>query len=252
MCQNTACQGLRIGNLGKWVKALDVNDISDKTIELFENVGMLKDPSDFYRLNVNDIANLEGMGERSATKIINNFNNKKSIDLATFIDGLNMPNFSRSRAETLIENGIDTLDKMMEVSQERLISIKGIGKEVADSVVYGLSAKRLVIKKLLEVVKIKEVEKPKEVIMSSSKLTGKSFCFTGAINRVDNDGKRFTRSMMQGLVIENGGSVMDSVKKGLSYLVQADPSSQSSKTKKANDLGVDILSEANFFKMIGM
>jgi DNA ligase (NAD+) len=80
MCENTECQGLRIGNLGKWVKALDVYDISDKTIELLERVGMLKDPSDFYKLDVNAISNLEGMGIRSATKIVENFKNKKSID----------------------------------------------------------------------------------------------------------------------------------------------------------------------------
>jgi len=252
MCQNTECQGLRLGNLGKWVKALDVNDISDKTIELLESVGMIKDPSDFYKLDINAIANLEGMGIRSATKIVENFNNKKEIDLETFIDGLNIPNFAGSRARIIIKDGIDTLNKMLEVNEKQLVQIKGIGSEVANAIVYGLSAKKHVIKKLLDVITIIKPEEPKEIVMSSDLMKGEVVVFTGAIQRVDERGERFTRKILQGLVYENGGNCEDSVKKGVTMLVQADPSSQSSKTKKANDLGIDIISEANFFKMIGM
>lgn len=83
-------------------------------------------------------------------------------------------------------------------------------------------------------------------------LADASFCFTGAIEKVDDEGKRYTRNRMSDLVIENGGTVEDSVKAGLSYLVQADPSSTSSKSVKAVKLGVTILSEKDFFKMIGM
>jgi len=252
MCENTECKGLRIGNLQKWVDALDIDAISIKTIELFENAEIVYDPSDFYRLDENRIANLQGMGTKSAKKIIKNFNDKKEIDLATFIDGLNIPNFSKSRAELLIENGIDTLDKMLNIGEEELVRIKGIGDRVAEEIVYGLSKKKTTIKKLLEVITIKGVEKPKEVEVSSSQLDGEVFVFTGAVQRIDENGNRYTRNMLQELVYENGGSCEKTVKKGVSGLIQADPSSTSSKTKKANQLGIRIISEEDFFKMIGM
>ena len=253
-CPNTECVGLRRGNLGKWIKSLDVNDISDKTIELLERAGMLNNPSDFYRLDVNAMSNLEGMGVRSATKIVDNFKEKNTMDLATFIDGLNINNFSKTRAETLIENGIDTLDKMLEVKEEKLITFKGIGNEVANSIIIGLHSKRNTIEKLLKVVKIIDAKEPEEIVMSSEKMKDQVVVFTGAIQRIDENGGRFTRKMLENLVYENGGSCQDSItsKNGVTMLVQADAASVSSKSKKANELKIKIVSEASFFKMIGI
>jgi DNA ligase (NAD+) len=252
MCTNDACIGLRIGNLYKWIKALKIMDISDKTIELLVNKGLVKEPCDFYKLKAEQIQVLERMGERSAKKIVENFGSGMEIPLDTFVDGLNIANFSGSRAELLIESGYNTIGKMLNVKVSDLIKIKGIETKTANAIVDGLKSKENIINNLLDVgIKI-IVEEKEEIKMASNKLAGKSFCFTGGINRVDDDGKRFTRERMQALVMENGGSVMDSVKKGLTYLVQADPSSQSSKTKKAEELEVQIVSEANFFKMIGM
>lgn len=247
-CLNIHCSGAVLGNLNRFVKSLDVYDISERTIELFYKAGLVKEPADFYKLKIENISTLEGMGKKSATNIITNFSNKKEIDLMTFIDSLNIFNFSGSRAKILMDAGINTIDKMLSINQTELINIKGIGTEVADAIVYGLSSKKPVIKNLLEVINIIQ---PKEINMSSNKLVGKSFCFTGAILKIDEAGNKYTRERMEALVIENGGQV-SSVKKGLSYLVQADPLSQSSKSVKAKSLGINILSEVDFFKMLGM
>ena len=82
------------------------------------------------------------------------------------------------------------------------------------------------------------------------KLNGQSYCFTGGINKVDDSGVRYTRTRMWALVEANGGVVHEDVKAGTTYLVQADPDSQSSKTKKALKLGVKILGEDAFFESI--
>ena len=80
---------------------------------------------------------------------------------------------------------------------------------------------------------------------------GKTFCFTGAIQRVDeSSGKRYTRKQMQALVVENGGKAVGDVSKGLDFLVLADPSSSSSKARKARDLGTQLLSEEEFFDLV--
>jgi NAD-dependent DNA ligase len=84
----------------------------------------------------------------------------------------------------------------------------------------------------------------------AGELSGMTFCFTGAVQAVDENGERYKRSMLESLVKENGGSVK-SVSSGLMYLVQADPNSESSKTVKATKLGVQIISDVDFLSMIG-
>jgi DNA ligase (NAD+) len=85
---------------------------------------------------------------------------------------------------------------------------------------------------------------------NENKLNGMSFCFTGAVQATDENGDRYKRSMLESLVKENGGQVK-SVSSGLTYLVQADPTSESGKTQKALKLGVKIISDVDFLKMIG-
>jgi len=86
---------------------------------------------------------------------------------------------------------------------------------------------------------------------STGPLSGSSFCFTGAIQRVE-AGKRLTRDEMWKLTRDNGGTVDEDVRATTTYLVQADPTSQSSKSKKAAKYGTKMLAESDFFKMIGM
>jgi NAD-dependent DNA ligase len=89
--------------------------------------------------------------------------------------------------------------------------------------------------------------------MSSNKLKGHLVCFTGGINRINEEtNKEYTRPQMWELVEKNGGVVEKSVTKNTTDLVMADPSSNSSKVLKARDKGVNILSEVSFFKLIGM
>jgi NAD-dependent DNA ligase len=120
--------------------------------------------------------------------------------------------------------------------------------------VAGIKKTRPLIDELLKYVHITEATVAttpvvKDPATYGSRLNG-AFCFTGAINKVGPDGKRFTRNMMWEVVKANGGVVHEEVRGGTSFLVQVDPSSQSSKSKKASKLGVKIISEADFFKMV--
>jgi DNA ligase (NAD+) len=251
ICPNDNCDGLAIRNLRKWIDKLEIMDIGESIITSLFNHGFLEDPSDFYKLSTNDIASIDGLGRKSADKIIEHLEEKKEIPLPIFIAALNMTDFSTSTAESLVENGIDTIDKMFTATLEDLVAIKGIEAKTASQIIKGLKEKKQIIQNLFSVgIKIKEKEN-KVMSKKGSKLSGKSFCFTGKIEKIDDNGDRYTRDKMTELVIENGGDVADSVRKGLTYLVQADPNSHSSKTKKALQMGVEILSESDFFKMIG-
>jgi DNA ligase (NAD+) len=249
VCTNDSCSGLGTGNLERWVQVLDIDGLGPKIIEMLYQKNLVKEPADFYKLSVEQVSVLERMGERSASKIIKNLRSKMQITLPELIAGLNMTNFSLETAQTLLEAGLDNIVKLYNATESELVQIKGIGQKTASQIISGLKSKTLVIKNLFDVgITIKEPEKIK---IDSNKLQGLSFCFTGAIQAVKSDGKRFARDDMHALVLSNGGKVEDSVKKSLSFLVMADPSSTSSKAQKAREIGTKVLSESDFFKMIG-
>jgi DNA ligase (NAD+) len=248
MCTNDDCSGLGTGNLERWVKELGIDELGTKTIETFYEKSLVREPADFYKLSVQQIANLNRMGDKSATKIVNNLRAKMQLTLPDLIAGLNMPNFSRQTAETLLNAGYDDVVKIFNAQEHDLVNIKGIGEKTAQQIVKGIRSKGIVIKNLFDVgITIKLPEKVK---VDSNKLAGKSFCFTGAIQSTKPDGKRFTRDDMHAIVKANGGKVEDSVKRGLSYLVMAVPSSTSGKAQKARELGTAVLSETDFFDMV--
>ncbi|MDD5650469.1 MAG: NAD-dependent DNA ligase LigA [Candidatus Nanoarchaeia archaeon] len=247
MCTNDDCSGLGTGNLERWVQVLDIDGLGPKIIQMLYENGLVKEPADFYKLTVNQVAGLERLGERSATKIVTNLRAKMAITLPEFIAGLNMPNFSKETATALMVAGYDIV-KLFSATEEALIQVKGIGTKTASQIKAGLAAKATFMKNLFDVgITIKEPEKIK---IDSNKFAGMSFCFTGAIQAIKPDGKRYTREDMLALVKANGGIAEDSVNKGLTYLVMVDPSSTSSKAQKARQLGITILSESDFFKML--
>lgn len=249
ICPNDSCPALAIGNLQKWIDVLDIKSIGPSIIDALYEAGKIEDPSDFYKIKTDDISNLERLGERSAKKILKNLHDKKELTVSEFIGGLNMRNFSNNTAESIVNAGYNTIEKMQKLTESELVKIQGIESKTANQVIDGLKSKEKTIKKLLDVGIT--IVKPKQIKVSSTKLAGFSYCFTGAIQK-DNPktGKRYTREEMQQLVKENGGIVETSVKKGLSCLVLADPSSNSSKVQKAKKIGVNLLSEEKFFEMI--
>ncbi len=127
------------------------------------------------------------------------------------------------------------------------MKIKGMGDSSARAFVDGLQDRAATIDDLLSVGF--EVIEPKE----GGNMVGQSFCFTGAVaSNNPETGKRFTRKELQDLVVQAGGTAKDSVGSGLNYLVQADATSTSSKSKKAQELGTKIISDAEFLDMVGI
>jgi len=248
-CTNDNCSGLGTGNLKRWIETLEVDSIGPKLIDNLYHSNLVREPADFYKLSKVQLIRLERMGERSATKILKNLKAKTELTMSEFIAGLNMPNFSGQTAKSLEEAGFDSINKIFDAQEHELIKVKGIEIKTARQIIKGMQSKANTIKNLFDVgITIKQEKKFEP---TSNILKGLSFCFTGAIQAIRTDGKRFTRDDMHKLVIEDNGVVTESVKKGLSYLVMADPSSTSTKANKARELGISVLSEEDFFKMIG-
>lgn len=255
-CQNEECQGRAFRRLKTWIVKREIKFIGDELLaELFQNRG-IKEPQDLYSLTEEKLAQMprgNGIVGTLSKQIMAEIEKSKDCPLAELVGSLCIKFLGRRQAEILMENGITTLDKFLDLDVETLVTIPGFSAEgsKATEIVAGIGATKDIVQSLLDAGV--RVAQPKAQPKSEGGiLEGKVFVFTGAIERVDSGGKRFTRGMMSELVQQNGGSVSSEVKKGVTHLVQADPSSQSNKTKKATKLGIEIISEKTFFEWIKM
>jgi DNA ligase (NAD+) len=249
ICPNRDCPGKSHGDLMRWLAAMEIEALGEKWVRILIDNGLVEDPADFYALEVKDLVPLERMGEILAAKVVRNIRESRRAPLDRFIAALNIPEFSRQRAQMLIAAGHDTLEKMRAAREADLVGIKGFGEVLAGKVVRGLESRAARIERLLEAGI--EIEPPAPAAVRSGPLAGKTFCFTGAVRaRNEATGKPYTRKELEAMVEEKGGRALSDVTRGLDYLVMADPESKSSKSQKARKLGTRVLSEEEFFELL--
>jgi DNA ligase (NAD+) len=249
-CPNPDCPGKSYGDLMRWIREMDIDSLGEKWVGILTEKGLLVDPVDLYTLTPQDLVPLERMGETLATKVVRNIQESCRPSLDVFVAALNIPEFSRQRAQLVIEAGYDSLKKLQEALVEDLAAVKGFGDILADKAVLGLQARKDIIERLLGVGI--RIQKPPPESERTGPFVGKTFCFTGTIKKIDaGSAKTFTRNRMEALVKQRGGRALKAVTAKLDYLVMANPKSKSSKAEKARDLGTKILSEEEFFGMVG-
>ncbi len=251
-CVNPDCPGKIYGDIKKWIDELEIDSIGEKWIEIFIDKNLIEDPADLYTLKVDDLIPLDRMGETLAQKMISNIAESANPSLDRFLAALNVQEFSRSRAQMLIDDGFRKLEDIQKAKVADLAAVKGFAEILAEKVVQGIEGRKDRIEKLLSVgVTIVDPPPPAEGDEEGGILEGKTFCFTGSVKAINPETeKRWTRKQLQDLVKANGGKALSGVSAGLNYLVMADPNSTSSKAKKARDLGTEILSEEAFLEMV--
>jgi DNA ligase (NAD+) len=237
LCSNkTSCPAQVIGRLKTWIRELNILEWGDGVLQRTIDAGLVSDVDDLYLLTPEQLECLDRMGKRSAKKLVDIMAQFKEIPLENLIGGLGIDGVATSTTKLIINAGYDTLDDIMKMSQAQLSAIAGFGNIRAEAFYYGLRLNKPRIDKILAAgVKIKPRVK--------GALTGKSFCFTGTMEK--------PRPQLQKMVEENGGDVKKSVGKGLQYLVIADPNSTSSKAEAARKLGTKLISEQDFLNMLG-
>jgi len=254
VCKNDTCDGRNLGLVESWLRKRNIKFIGDSILAMLYEKGIVRKASDLYYLKEGDLVNLplgNGIVGERAKGIITEIEKSRECPLNEFVGSLGVKFLGRRLAEIMIGKGIDTLEKFQNIDIENLSKMEGFSTTKATGIVEGLVAVTETIRALLEAgVKITEVHKEPKKEGAMGKLNGRSYCFTGGINKVDPNGIRYTRAMMWELTQNNGGIVHESIKPDTTFLVQADPDSQSSKTKKALKLGVKILSEEDFFKSL--
>lgn len=224
-CENPSCEAKLHHGLVHWVKSLDIKGFGQELVDRLQEEGLVETPADFYTLTAEQVAALERMGEKSATKVLKELHSKKELTLPLFIKALGIAQVSEKTVELVLPTH-PTLDDLFKAKKEDLASIHGIGEITAELLLEGLKERKEVIKELLKHLTLKA---PKVIV--GGKLQGQSFCFTGVRDK-----------NLEVAIVEAGGKIASGVSANLTYLVAKDPEENSSKLKKARDLKVSIIS----------
>jgi len=235
-CTNPACPAQAKFRISYYLKKIEAKGISDGTIDKLWNAEIVKTIPDLYQTDAIEMASLEGFGKRSAEKYLEAIEDKKELPLATFLTALGIQGCSTSTSKDIAAH-FKNLANVRQATVSELCKLEGIAELTAGYIVDGLKDMADIIDELCKHVTVLDVEE------QSGGLDGKKFCFTGDF---ECGGKAELKQMVE----NNNGVVKSSVTKDLDYLVQSDPDSTSSKSKKAKERGVTILGEVDFLIMI--
>jgi DNA ligase (NAD+) len=242
-CVNAACPAKRKESLLHFASrhAMNIDGLGDKIVDQLVDKSLVKDVADLYLLKLDEVAALERMAEKSAQNLLDEIEASKKNSLARLIYALGI-RFVGERTGQLLAEQFSSLDEFAAAKEEQLVEVPEVGPKVAASIAEFFSepANRQLIKKLFKAGVRPTAEKR---VVKSQKFAGKSFVFTGGLsNRSREDAGE--------LVKQHGGKISGSVSKKTDYVVVGtDPGS---KYEKAKELGVTILNEGEFEKLVGL
>lgn len=246
-CTNPDCQAKHIKSFALFVSrdALNIDGLSEATLEKFIMNGLIKDYADIFHLDryAETIKTMEGFGEKSYNKLQTSIEKARTTTLPKLIYSLGIANIGLANAKIICKEFDYDLEKMMQASPEDLSAIDGVGEVIANAfVAYFRNEKHVEeVKKLLQ-----ELVIPKEEKQEGEQIfAGVNFVITGSVEHFSN------RNEVKEVIERKGGKVTGSVTSKTNYLINNDTTSTSSKNKKARELGIAIISEEEFLKMLG-
>lgn len=246
-CTNPDCQAKKIKSFTLFVSrdALNVDGLSEATLEKFIAAGFIHKFADLFHLDQHQdaIVQMEGFGQRSFDNLMNSVKNAAHTNLPRVIYGLGIAGIGLANAKMLCRKFRFDFDAMRHASYDDLIEIDGIGDVLAKAwIEYFASEKNnALVDELLAELTIEKEELPSE---EEAVFAGKTFVITGSLEHFSN------RKALQELIESKGGKAAGSVSAKTSYLINNDTASNSSKNKKAKELGIPILSETDFLKLL--
>lgn len=241
-CVNPACPERIARNIEYFVSrgAMDIEGLGEQGVRQLLNAGLIKDEADLFTLRAEDLEQLEGYGEKKIQNLLKNIEGAKDRSLLRLIGALGIRGIGSAIAELLLGR-YSTLDQIMNASVEELDDIAGIGPSTAETIAAWFREERN--KNLIAKLRAAGVKMEAEYAAPvSDKLAGKTFVLTGTLTSM-------TRDEASALITQNGGKVSGSVSKKTSYVLAGD--SAGSKLDKAKELGVAVLDEAAFRRLLG-
>lgn len=237
-CENDLCPAKIKEEILNYIFKANIEDVSDKRLDEMINKGLVSGIPDLYRMKMEDFLLLEKVKEKLASKMYENIQKTKHQSLAQFISAIGVEGVSVAKSEKIIAQGYNTLEKILDLTVEKMLAIEGFAEKSSESILTSLKKKRPLIEELLSV---GVVVKADETATGEGPLKGLSFCLTGALSQ--------PIPQIEKLIKQNGG-VIAGVSKNLSFLVSNEEESGSSKFVKATSLGVKIIDEKKLMKMI--
>lgn len=243
-CENEACVAKKIKRFSLFVSrdAMNLDGMSEATIEKLMNHGMIHELCDLFRLERyrDQIVELEGFGEKSYQKMIRAAKTASETTVDRFLYSLGIPNVGLSNARLICQAFGNDFAKVREADQETLTEIEGVGPVIAETFVHFFAQpeNQEMVDHLLEMVSFQAVEETETM----QDMEGLTFVITGSVEHFAN------RAEVKRLIESRGGKVTGSVTSKTNYLINNDAMSNSSKNKKAKELGIPILTEDDFIE----
>lgn len=243
-CPNKQCPAKNIKAFTLFVSrnAMNIDGLSEETLEKFIDAGYIREFADIYRISRyrEEITNTSGFGEKSYDNLITSLNKSRDVELHALIYSLGIPNIGVANAKLICKYFDNDLEKIRHATVEELVQIDGIGDKMAEKFTEYFSDKENVEKldRLLQEVTIKNPE----VNHNAQNMEGLNFVVTGSVNHFAN------RNEVKEYIEQRGGKVTGSVTSKTNYLINNDIMSNSSKNKKAKELGIEIITEEQFIE----
>lgn len=236
-CQNLSCPAQVKGRIEHFVSkgALDIDGFGEKLVDQLVDKKLILTVDDIFKLNFDDLVNLDRMAEKSVLNILTAIQDSKQTTFARFVYALGIRNVGAHLSKVLEKAFVGDIEKFMKAAEEELEAIDEVGPIVAETITTFLSncTNTNVIESCLSLgIRLKKVEKPKSLL-----LQGKTFVFTGALTQ-------FSRNEAKEMTEAHGGKVSGSVSKNTDFVVAG--AGAGSKLKKATELDIPVLSEAEF------
>lgn len=249
-CTNDNCKGKLLGKLTHAASknALNIDGLSESTIEKFINLGWLNSIQDIYHLSdhENEMKALDGLGKKSVDKLLTSIEESRNTNLQRFLYALSIPLLGKSVSQDIAKACNQSLDTfigaLMSSGKDAFTHINGIGDALGKSIIGYWNKNE---SKIIEFSKEFYFETPNVVLDEIPKtLQGKVFVVTGSVHHYAN------RNELKADIENRGGKVSGSISSKTSYLINNDIDSNSSKNKKAKELNIPIITEEQFLSML--
>ena len=252
-CINSECKAKLLGKLVHFVSknAINIDGLSEQTVQKFIDLGWLKSFKDIYYLSEHkeEMYKLDGFGKKSVDKLLESIEKSRDTTLDRFIYGLCIPLIGRTASKEIalcckkvaINNMWDDIYAFCNYGPFYPSELNGFGEVMCKSLNEYISENRNIIMKLSKEFNMKNVTKLEQ---KEESLLNKSFVITGSLNYYKN------RNELVNIIEQLGGKVSGSISAKTNYLINNDTESNSSKNKKAKELGIPIISEGEFIQMI--
>lgn len=237
-CRSQECPGRHQEYILNFIKKIGIDDLSEKRLVPIMEKGFVKDIPDVYKLTKEDLLTLPRTGEKLTEKIIKNINKSKKVSIIKFFDSLSFVGGSKKNTERCIEEGYDSIEKLLGLKEEDVLKIDGFAEIKARKYISSLQKNRELIQELLDLGV--EVEFPEKM---GDGLSGLTLCVTGKTS--------IPRKKIESFIKENGGKASSSLSSNTDFLI-CNEESGSSKYTKAQELKVPILKEDEFKKKFNL